>query len=439
MKVVALAQARSYAPSGELAIRPARALQVALLLLAVGNLGRIPVLDLGDRAAPLLINDLAVVTVLALGALAMLRARSLKLTDVAIAALCFACIGGLSAIAGIQRFGLSTMEVIGSLAYLARWAVYFCLYLVVVNCVRATDVEGVWSAVETTMLLITAFGIVQAIFLPDFAFMVYPDATRYDWDAQRHRLVSTILDPNIVAGMIATVLLIQLARMASGTRVAWWKPLMMAGGLALTLSRGGIASFLVGGAILVAVFGLSRKLLRFALIVAVLALAALPRLVEFANQYRRFSLSDESALARVAMWQRAVATFLDYPWFGIGFNTWGFVQERRGFERMGGSAYSAEGGLLFVAVLTGIVGLCAYVAMLWLVLRRSKRSWRDRRLTPGERGLLIGTAAATVTVVIQSLFVNSLFTPWLMEPLWVLWGLTFIIATDLPRRSLASA
>lgn len=411
-------------------------LQVALLLLVIANLGRIPVLDLGDRAAPLLVNDICIMAVLGAGGLAMLRARSLRLDDVSIAALVFIGIGALSAIAGVQRFGFSALELAASLAYLARWTVYFGLYVVIINCVRARDTESVWSALELALLIIVAFGIVQSIFLPNFAFIVYPDAREStDWDSQRNRLVSTILDPNITAGVIVIGLLVQLARLSYGARVPLWKPTLMFTGLVLTLSRGGMMSFLVGCLALFALRGLSKRIVQFAGLMVVLLLAAILRLAEFASQYTRFSVSDASAMARVMIWERAFATWLEHPWFGIGFNTYGFVQERRGFERLGGASYSAEGGLLFIAVMTGIVGLLVYLAMLWFVWRRTRSARRQPLASPEERGLVVGTAVATVAALVNSVFTNSLLTPWLMEPLWVLWGLAFLIATDLRRRN----
>lgn len=435
MRVVSLAPASFDAADRRIEVSAVTALRIALLLLVVGNLGRIPVLDLGQRSAPLLINDIAAMAVLLVGGMAMIGARSLRLNDVAIAGIVFAAIGALSTLAGIQRFGFSTLEVIGSLAYLARWFVYFALYVVIINCVRAADTERVWGALEWALLAITAFGIIQAIFLPNFAFMVYPDDREsYDWDSQRHRLVSTILEPNIASGMILIVLLVQLARMASGVPVAIWKPALMFGGLVATLSRGGMLSFLIGATVLLAVRGFSKRVLKFGALMLLLLLAALPGLVEFANQYRRFSVSDASAMGRVIVWQRALATFAEHPWFGIGFNSYGFVQERRGFERIGGSSYSAEGGLLFVAVLTGVAGLLVYLAMLWFVLRRCRRWWASTAATPAERGLLIGTAAATIAIVVHSLFVNSLLTPWVFQPLLVLWGLSFVISSELRRR-----
>lgn len=418
-----------------LGVTPLSVLQAALLLLVVGNLGRIPVLDLGERTAPLLVNDLAMAAVLAVGAVAMIQASSFRLNDVAIAGIVFASIGALSAIAGVQRFGFSALEVIGSLAYLARWVLYFSIYLVIINCVRARDSEKVWSALEFAMLVIVAFGIVQAIFLPNFAFIVYPDSRpNYDWDAQRHRLVSTILEPNIVSGMILTTLLVQLARLSTGARVPLWKPTLMFAGLVATLSRSGMLAFAVGCLLLLSIRGPSKRVLRFGVLILALLIPALPRLAGFANQYARLSVSDDSAMQRLIVWQRALETFAEHPWFGIGFNTYGFVQERRGFERIGGSSYSAEGGLLFVAVLTGIVGLLVYLAMLWFVLRRSRIGWKNPHATAGERGLLIGTAAATVAILVHSIFVNSLLTPWVMEPLLVLWGLAFVIGTELRQR-----
>jgi len=40
-------------------------------------------------------------------------------------------------------------------------------------------------------------------------------------------------------------------------------------------------------------------------------------------------------------------------------------------------------------------------------------------------------------VLVDSIFVNSLMTPWVMEPVWILWGLSFLVATEVRRRSRA--
>lgn len=429
MKIVSLApESFGERSVSALEVRPALMLRLALALLVLANLGRIPLLDLGEREAPILINDLVVMAVIGIAAASWSRARSLKLDDVALAALTFAAIGALSAVSAIPRFGLTLFELVASLAYLARWLTYFVLYLVVINSLRREDVAPTWRAVEWTLLVIAAFGIIQAIFLPDFALMVYPESRAYfDWDPQRHRLVSTVLDPNLVAFMLVIGLLVSLGRMANGVAVPVWKPVLLMVALVMTLSRSGMLAFLVGVGVIVWTRGITKRMLRFGALVAIAGLAALPRLIDTLVSYSRIGVTDESALARVVSWQRAIETFLLNPWFGVGFNTYGYVQERRGFERFGAGAYSAEGGLLFIAVMTGVAGVAVFIAMLWLVLRRCRRGWTDPRSTPDERGLLIGTAAATVAILVHSLFANSLLLPFVMELMWVLWGLAFIV------------
>lgn len=435
MKVVSLAPARTgerlVAP---LEIRPAAMLRIALALLVLANVGRIPLLDLGEREAPILINDLAVMAVIGISAVSWARARSLKLDDVSLAALTFAGIGALSAASAIPRFGLTLFELIASLAYLARWLTYFLIYLVVINSVTRKDVAATWAAAEWTLIVLAAFGIVQALFLPDFALMIYPDSRAYfDWDPQRHRLVSTVLDPNLIAFMFVIGLLVCVARMANGVAVAVWKPVLLFGALVMTLSRSGMLAFMVGGALILWTRGVTKRMMRPIAVIGVLAIAALPKLIDTLVDYSRIGVTDESALARVISWQRAIETFLQSPWFGVGFNTYGFVQERRGFERFGAGAYSAEGGLLFIGVMTGIVGVAVFVTMLWFVLRRCRRGWTDLRRSPDERGLLIGAAASTVAVLVHSLFANSLLLPFVLELLWVLWGLAFVITRREPR------
>jgi hypothetical protein len=88
--------------------------------------------------------------------------------------------------------------------------------------------------------------------------------------------------------------------------------------------------------------------------------------------------------------------------------------------------------------MTGVVGLAVFTTMLWLAVRRFRIGWRDVHATPAERGLLVGTAAATAVIFIDTIFVNTLFVPFVMEILYVLWGVSFVIVSDLRRRALTS-
>jgi len=411
-------------------VRGADVLRVAIALLVVANLGRIPVFSTGDREAPVLVNDLCVAAFVAVGLAITFARRSFRVDRVGFVALSFAAVGAASALNTAVRVGLTSFETLVSLAYLGRWLAYLAIYLVMVNVVRARDVSAVWGTLESTMLAIAGFGIVQAIFLPGFSQLVYAGSRPYlDWDPQGHRLVSTILDPNLAGVMLMAILLVELAQISVGVRVPRWKPLVLFAALVLTLSRSSAIGLVLGLGVIVAVYGVPKRLLRAAAVAFVIALAALPKLVTFAASYNKLGLSDPSAMARLAAWGMALRVFLDHPWIGVGFNTYAFVVEQEyGVPRLGVANYSADGGLLFAAVMTGVVGLALLLWMFILIYRRCASVWRARIASAEHRGIAIGTMASIVAIAAHSVFVNSLFTTFVMEIMWVLVGLTFAIA-----------
>jgi hypothetical protein len=409
--------------------------QGLILLLLTANLGRIPLLSAGESSAPLLVNDIAVGFLVLLGLATGIAARSFRIDRAGLTGILFAAIGACSAIVTARDYGFSTFELALSLAYLARWMLYFGVYLVLINIVKRADVNGIWSAVESTLLIFAAFGVVQAAFLPGFAQIVYPESRAYlDWDPQGHRLVSTVLEPNIAAAMLLVGLLVQLAQLSVGVRIPRWRPLLLFVALVLTLSRSGALGFVAGIGTILLVRGLSKRLLRWIFAVAVLVAVALPKLLTFAAAYGKFSTSG-SAAARVVSWLQALRVIRDHPFFGIGFNTFGFVQERYGYTRFGAAAYSSDGGLLFIAVLTGVVGVSVYIWLLWAIVRRCRAIWRDPRVAGAHRGLAIGTVAVIVGLCVDSLFVNSLLTTFVMELFWILCALTFPIMNRIPVTS----
>ena len=227
-----------------LALRPTRVrlgttalVRLALLGVLLGNLGRLPGLRSDVKSAPILAVDLAAALLAGAGALLAFARGRLWLDRAALAGLAFAAVGALSAVAAVERFGLSAGEVLFSLAYLARWLLHFGVYVVVLNQVAADERAGVLRAVQGTLVAIAGFGLVQAALLPGFAQLVYPDSIPYvDWDPQGHRLVSTLLDPNFAGALVAVGLLLDLGAAAAGVAVPRWRPLLLFAALAATAS-----------------------------------------------------------------------------------------------------------------------------------------------------------------------------------------------------------
>lgn len=411
--------------------------RLALVGLLVGNLGRIPIFSTGDRQVPILVNDLCVAMLLTAGALRAISARSLRLDTVALLALAFAAIGGASTLWSIPRFGLTGFEVVVSLGYLARWLFYFGLYVVLINVLRVDDVQPIWRTLENLLLIFAAFGILQALVLPNFAQIVYPNARLfYDWDPQGHRLVSTWLDPLLAGAFIMLGLLIQVSQISVGSKVAAWKPTLLTIALVLTASRAAVLATAVGGVVIFATRGLSKRMLRTAAGLALLAVTAVPAVLWFTGQFNKLQI-DPSAMLRFISWARALNVFIEHPVIGIGFNAWGFVQERYGYERLYVASYALDGGLIFIALMTGVVGLSLYLAMLFVTMQRARRIWRAATSPVEHKGLAIGVTAGTIALVVDGLFGNSMFLPFLMEIMWLLWALVFVVYTNRePRHAL---
>src|SRR5258705_234475 len=109
MRVVALRSADdAERPFARVVFRPLDVFRVALVLMCVALLVRIPVLSRDTGSAPVLFNDLCVGVMLVSGGLLMLRERRLRLDGVVFMALLFAAVGLLSALASGAEFGLTT-------------------------------------------------------------------------------------------------------------------------------------------------------------------------------------------------------------------------------------------------------------------------------------------------------------------------------------------
>ena len=424
----------------ERGIRIVTLLSFSLFAMVVGQLGRIPLLSAGAKEAPLLFNDVAVAIAVGAGLWFSLRNRNLQLDAVALVALGFAGVGGLSTLMALPRFGLSGFELMFSLAYLLRWGLYLGIYVVVINTLSPRDGRRLLRVFEDTVLAFACFGIFQSVFLPGFAQILFPDAALYTvWDPQGQRLVSTFLDPNLAGGLILVALLLSCARLASGDLVPLWRPALLATALVMTVSRSSILAFVVG---LVVIVSLVRRVtwraLAGSLLAMVVCLLAAPWLWRLADSFNKLSLDDPSLLTRFVSWSRALRVLTDHPIVGVGFNTYGFVQLRYGFTELTQSAFGLDGGLLFIGVMTGFVGMTFYGILLFLVLRACKQLWSRDRSSVVDGAIGLGVAAATVALLIHSLFVNSIVYPPIMHTLWILWGIVFLLNRDMQHSELSA-
>jgi O-antigen ligase len=394
--------------------------------LIAGQLGRLPLASFGVKEVPILALDVAVVAVVTWGLLVWTKRGQVALDGVALSGLAFAVVGLTGTVLSTLRYGLGAAAFATSTAYLLRWLTYFGLYLVVRDLANDVIRRQWWRALEVGALIIAGFGLIQSAFLSNFAQRVYPSAELYtQWDPQGHRLVSTFLDPNLVGGFLLLVFLQQVGIFSTTDRSSpegqrLWRLALIATAMLLTVSRGTALAAVVGVlAMTVAARGIPRRGTRALAIVSLFALPVLPLAIALAWSTNKFNLADPSALARFIDWAQAGMVFLDHPILGIGFNTYGFVQKSvYDFRDWTASSFGLGGGLLFIATLTGTVGLALYSLLLGLALRGLRQTFLHAT-SPSARGLALGLFGGIPALLVHSLFTNSLLYPMILVVLWM--------------------
>jgi hypothetical protein len=405
-----------------------------LLILTdlAGNLVRLPLFAAGGKSAPLLPLDLVVAAVLLLGVLAVRQTAHLRIDPVGKWAALFTLVALVSLASTPLRLSLAFREVLFASAYLVRWLAYFGIYVCVAEFMPAADAVRLARLLRLGIVGFALFGIVQVIALPGFAQLVYPDASVYlDWDPQGHRLVSTFLDPNFAGMLLVIGGCLWVGAWLAADRAPAWEGLVLGVALLLTLSRSSLLAAVAAMGTLILIRGLSGRLLGVTIGAMLLGAGIVPWLLDYAGGLGKLTV-DASALQRLLAWQRAVQLVTEHPVLGIGFNTVGFVATRFGWSLRGAGGFGLDGGLLFVAALTGLAGLACFVGMLTAIIRSARRSWRATTTTPAHRGIAYAAAASVAAVTVHAFFANTLLLSLIMAPCWLLWALPRALRRDVP-------
>lgn len=269
----------------------------------------------------------------------------------------------------------------GSL-YLLRWAVYSLFYGVILLSPLSARFWLWWLA--SFGVALGAVGLVQFVWYPDLRNLWY-----LGWDPHYYRVFATLLDPNFV-GILLVLTIFVLVFLH---RRIEWQIAVVGVALLLTYSRSSYLALLAGVGVVIFSFKRWKEGL-FLVLLFLVAIVYLPKAGGDTLSLDRY----DSTVSRLQNWQQAIARIRDRPVFGHGMNT----------------GLGIDSSLLFVGVTTGIVGFMSYF---WLMAEQIKlvRRFKNKPF----RVLFYATLAALFT---HSLFVNSLFYPWVMIWIWVLAG-----------------
>ncbi|MBU1327256.1 O-antigen ligase family protein [Patescibacteria group bacterium] len=361
--------------------------------LLVGNIIKI---GIGGDAS-LYIHDVVLLLLVSAFSLQQYRKGVRAIPRLAWYVLGFAAIAICSLVLNARRF--TSVESGQSLLYLVRWLLYASLYWIT----AFSQYPSLWlTGLYGAGMGVAVLGFLQLWLYPDLRNLYY-----LGWDPHFRRMFSTLLDPNFTGIIIVLTFFLGLLLYPRIAKKAWivLGEAILVIALLTTYSRSSFLAFGLGIAALV----LWQKAWRCgALLLAVFAAGVI--LMSGQTEGQRLTRSA-SAYARIGNWTKTIALVKKSPIVGYGFNTLRFV---RGEETNGAdSAIPSRAGsgvdnsILFLLATTGIVGAVYY---LWLLCRMVRLASHP------------SVSASFVAILVHSMFVNSLFYPWVMIWMWIVIG-----------------
>lgn len=377
---------------------------VFILLLFIFPLGEIFRIDFGNGIVvkPM---DIGVSLLIVLWLLFKLKKRQVvKQKFILFPMLIFAAIGGFSLLINFSYLSLN--QFFSSSMYLIRWIFYAGIFFVVSD----FDLDFKKRIVKILIIvgsLIVGLGYLQYFFYSDAKHLIY-----LGWDEHMYRMFSTFLDPNF-AGTFFVLFFLFISDIFFKKKSTMLGLILIftLGAIFLTFSRTALIMLIASSSLL---FIRMNKKILFVLILGITILVLLMSSryfnVENINLFRTFSAS-----ARLETSSNALKIIKDYPFFGVGFNTYRYVQLRYGFrnDRSLIASHADSGvdnSLLFVLATTGLVGFFSYLFLWFKIL---KRYW-----------LMPVLASCVLGLLLSSLFINSLFYTPIMFWMWVMLGVT---------------
>lgn len=371
------------------------------LSLPLGQLGALPIYP----GVTLYVHDLILIVLLTIG---FIQAKNLKIPGL-IKPITFFIVAGVASLV-VNGVRFPPLELAAASLYLVRWGLYSLLYMYIAQKEIKMDIwkKGLWLS----GVLMTVVGVSQFIFYPNLRNLFY-----LGWDPYYFRLFSTFLDPNFTGLILLFSILLSLNfKKLLQKKVYIILISVQAIAFILTFSRSSYLAAL-GAALTYSILKKNwRPLVVLAILMGTFILIPKPEL-----EALRFNRTD-SSIGRIKSWGKGVALVKNAPLLGNGFNTLRFIDKTTARDELARSKAAAgiDNSFLFIWATTGIVGLMAYLWLLWKIITLALSLLRFKK-SPALGIVLICTVSAAIT---HSLFSNSLFYPWVMIWLWVLVGIS---------------
>ncbi len=316
--------------------------------------------------------------------------------------LLFVSFAVLSLLVNSAKFEIPSL-LTGSL-YLFRWILYSALYIVLVQ--YRMPVNRLLLKLFQFGCAFGILGLLQFVLYPNLRFLLY-----LGWDPHYYRLFSTLLDPNF-AGIILvfSVLLGYYLYSIEQKREYVFLIIFLVLCVYLTYSRSSYLALMVGMLTFIVIKKQWRVLAGIGIFLCCVLFIPRPG----GNTLNL--LRTDSTLSRFSNWGYSFQLFMQSPVFGHGFNMLRFIQTPSGNDAgtfVSHAAAGVDSSIYFLLITSGIFGFATYIYLLYSADTNKKRSNK----TEGIHALYESSIAS---VVIHSLFVNSLLYPWVLLWIWIL-------------------
>jgi len=285
--------------------------------------------------------------------------------------------------------------VVGGL-YLVRLIGFAGLFMLFNEFVKTNGKKHTLILLLGSLVSVLVFGIFQYLFFPNLKPLQI-----FGWDDHLFRLTSTFFDPGFTGLLLVNGYI--LGKYCVPQKSTFRRRLVLFVfilGVLLTYSR---ASYLALTAVFI--YPLLKKAnykkILGVLTSLVILIFLLPKPAgEGVNLLRTASISS-----RVENYTQTLEIVKKYPVFGIGFNNLCAARSKflGDFRTNSNACSGSDSSLLFVLATTGVVGLVIFLYSMYKDVNTLKRGKNKNMLTE-----------MLIALFISSLFVNSLFYPWII-------------------------
>ncbi len=418
-----------------------------IFFIPLGQMIKIPLISISEKIISVLFFELIIFLIILLWVIKKLIIRNKPIfpqTTINKPIFYFVIIAVLTFIIGIIKLNLSFTQILTGSMYFFRWVCYMLIFFVIIELFKNNEYKTkIFRYLLLSSLIVAFLGLLQYFILPNMKeiLSIFEYLKIYPSDPHKSRLVSSFLDPNLLAGYLIIFLSLfavyysNLSKVNKNKRYLIGAIFFITTTLVLTFSRSG---YLVLLALLF--FLLFKRLTKSFIVILIILVITAPlyyqgiakriiHSVEPAGEVvnndietdENFSPKiDKSGMARLKNWRDAWEIIKRNPLTGVGYNNYFYATRRYNLFPNFGS----DSSLLFIFATTGIFGFLTFIFIIGKIFVKAKEVFRKtEKLVP--KTLSLSMLIFIPLLFIHSIFTNSLFYPQIMITFWILTALLF--------------